>query len=510
MNLGYNQQNIEALFKQYLIAGIDSSPIQNNTLKNYLSDVRHFLGWLNFYVKKINQNNQRNFFSFIDKNALESYKIYLIQGNIPVKTINRRLSTVRKFCQFCLSSKLLKEDPTKELRNVSISAPKNFTEINTANVDFIQQKPIQSLKSPTSTPSPFLFQNKKHLKKNSVLIALFILCLFLISSLLIIQAKKNKKSFLTASTLPIKEAKILQFQGRLTDSLGNPQQGTTSIEFKLYDKITGGNKLYSSGSCLITTDKTGSFSVVIGKDCGTKIDNSIFVETPSLYLGTTVNKDIEMTPRQQIGNVDFANNSQKLQGYSLADVNNKNPGASQGAGINTIPIINQAGNLVIAAFNPKLWSTSGTFKLQGQTLTLTTNSGSSGDITISPDKGGNIIFNSGNIGIGTKNPADFELEIEGNIGPHSNSTYNLGSVDLRWKKIYVDEIIGSDSGIQGYWQRNSNALSPINNTDDFLLGGEATSSALIKLAGSINGNSFFNNGNLGVGTTTPQEKISLG
>ncbi|KKT65657.1 MAG: hypothetical protein UW60_C0039G0010, partial [Candidatus Woesebacteria bacterium GW2011_GWA2_44_33] len=53
----------------------------------------------------------------------------------------------------------------------------------------------------------------------------------------------------------------------------------------------------------------------------------------------------------------------------------------------------------------------------------------------------------------------------------------------------------------GFWQRNSGALSPTNITDDILVGATATTSALIKLTGTSDGNSWINTGNFGIGTT---------
>ena len=51
--------------------------------------------------------------------AINEYKSYLSENNIPHKTINRRLSTVRKFCSFCISQGWLKENPAKQVTNIT-------------------------------------------------------------------------------------------------------------------------------------------------------------------------------------------------------------------------------------------------------------------------------------------------------------------------------------------------------------------------------------------------------
>jgi len=61
----------------------------------------------------------------------------------------------------------------------------------------------------------------------------------------------------------------------------------------------------------------------------------------------------------------------------------------------------------------------------------------------------------------------------------------------------------------GFWQRNSGALSPTNITDDILVGATATTSALIKLTGTSDGNSWINTGNFGIGTTAPGQKLDV-
>ncbi len=132
----YNLYNLEASFKEYLLAGIKKTQIdtkdENETrektrkellpvsVKNYLSDIRHFFGWLILYFKSNNVRveSETTITQFITQNVISEYKSYLTENNIPHKTINRRLSTVRKFCSFCISQGWMKENPAKKIGNV--------------------------------------------------------------------------------------------------------------------------------------------------------------------------------------------------------------------------------------------------------------------------------------------------------------------------------------------------------------------------------------------------------
>jgi site-specific recombinase XerD len=125
MDQGYNLYNLEALFKNYLNAEINS----RITIKNYLSDLRHFIGWAilklpreawSHSAGKIEEITSEEFVSLIESQLIEEYKQYLITNNIPPKTINRRLSTLRKFFAFCISQGWRKDNPAKKVANYGV------------------------------------------------------------------------------------------------------------------------------------------------------------------------------------------------------------------------------------------------------------------------------------------------------------------------------------------------------------------------------------------------------
>lgn len=109
----YNLDNFEAGFREFLIL----EKVAPVTLKNYLSDLRHFLGWIvsEFRVRKLEFR-----IDVIDINFILSYRNYLSQNQIPLKTINRRLSTLRKFFSFCILQGWITKNPTKHITNIAL------------------------------------------------------------------------------------------------------------------------------------------------------------------------------------------------------------------------------------------------------------------------------------------------------------------------------------------------------------------------------------------------------
>lgn len=95
-----------------------------NTVKNYLVDLNHFLAWLELTLRGQNIALDRSlpelFSRYFEPNYLAKYKNYLVQNQLPVATVNRRLSTLRTFGGFCLSQAWIKENPAKKLTNVGL------------------------------------------------------------------------------------------------------------------------------------------------------------------------------------------------------------------------------------------------------------------------------------------------------------------------------------------------------------------------------------------------------
>lgn len=107
--------------KKNFINYLDKLGITPATHKNYRSDLNHFTGWLILKVRSFGSfiENLTEGVPFLNKNISAEYKNYLIENNIPVKTINRRLSTLRHFSKFTVQSNLCDSDFMEEIENVS-------------------------------------------------------------------------------------------------------------------------------------------------------------------------------------------------------------------------------------------------------------------------------------------------------------------------------------------------------------------------------------------------------
>ena len=84
-----------------------------------MADLNHFFFWL---AKKTGIKHQivgKAIFGLFTLETIEEYKQDLLKENTPLSTINRRLSTLRKFGQFGLKQGWLKENPADKVANVN-------------------------------------------------------------------------------------------------------------------------------------------------------------------------------------------------------------------------------------------------------------------------------------------------------------------------------------------------------------------------------------------------------
>lgn len=104
-------------FENYLLL----LKISSKSLKNYKSDVNHFLNWAASKLKELGSyvNNLEELTPFLDRSIVSNYIDSLKSNSIPVRTINRRLSTLRHLSKFLTSVEALDSDFTLGIRNVN-------------------------------------------------------------------------------------------------------------------------------------------------------------------------------------------------------------------------------------------------------------------------------------------------------------------------------------------------------------------------------------------------------
>lgn len=94
--------------------------LSKNSIRFYKSDLSHFTAWVISKVKGLGviAENLQEAVPFLEPSLAFDYKKSLSENNAAVKTINRRLSTLRKFSQFLFESKAISVDFAKEVENI--------------------------------------------------------------------------------------------------------------------------------------------------------------------------------------------------------------------------------------------------------------------------------------------------------------------------------------------------------------------------------------------------------
>jgi hypothetical protein len=112
---------------------------------------------------------------------------------------------------------------------------------------------------------------------------------------------------------PVPPPMVINYQGYLTDSSGNPINDTLEMTFLIYDTAEGGTPLWQETHPSVTVTD-GLFNVLLGS-----IDpNYVSYLSGETYLGIKIGSDTEMTPRQRMTHVAYAWRAEKAQNaYAL-------------------------------------------------------------------------------------------------------------------------------------------------------------------------------------------------
>lgn len=205
-------------------------------------------------------------------------------------------------------------------------------------------------------------------------------------------------------------------------------------------------------------------------------------------------------------------NTNGVLGYLGADPSSYNSGAIhlyQNFGANSV--ISANGSSYLMGGNVGIGTTSPTAPLHINTgyannAALIVNNLNSGDLFVASASGA------------TK----FEVTNAGFLLPGTTNTQDIGSTSLQWRNIYGQNIYQNGILMSQYWQRNLGALSPLNITDDLLIGATATTTAQFSVSNiaknqaiaSLSGNLIVmaNNGwggNVGIGTINPNSNLEV-
>lgn len=104
-------------FENYLL---NSIKISKKSLKYYRSDLSHFVGWIFLKIKTLGilADDFNQAIPFLSHDLLAEYKSFLTSNKVALKTINRRLSTLRHFSKYLVLEDIMQFDFMDNIVNV--------------------------------------------------------------------------------------------------------------------------------------------------------------------------------------------------------------------------------------------------------------------------------------------------------------------------------------------------------------------------------------------------------
>lgn len=109
---------------------------------------------------------------------------------------------------------------------------------------------------------------------------------------------------------------LINYQGRLSDSSGNPLTGSYNVTFRIYDALTAGNLIWSETQNGVVVNK-GLFCVLLGSVTSLNAAFNI-----PYYLEIQVGSEV-MSPRQQITSAGYAIRAEKAESADALNVPGK-------------------------------------------------------------------------------------------------------------------------------------------------------------------------------------------
>ncbi len=205
----------------------------------------------------------------------------------------------------------------------------------------------------------------------------------------------------------------VSYQGILTDANGVVVDGTVNLTFKLYEAETEGIAVWTETQNGVTVSD-GIFNVILGS-VG---DSGITIPFDRQYwLGVTVGEQPELTPLIQLTASPYSLNARSVADNAVTSV--------KIAGGQVVKSINSLKDDVILTPGANVTITS-----SDNTLTISAEGAAGGDGHSLDAADGSptdavYVDNDGKVGIGTTDPDDGKLEVNGEI--------STGRGGLRWK-----------------------------------------------------------------------------
>jgi hypothetical protein len=296
---------------------------------------------------------------------------------------------------------------------------------------------------------------------------------------------------------------LINYQGMLTDNGGNPLNGSYDLTFSIYSVSTGGTNIWTeSHSGIVVED--GLFSIMLGSD--TPIPSSVF-EGAERYLGIKVGADPELTPRTRLTSVGYAYLAEKAvsDGDWTISGDNIYSTLSGNVGIGAVPPtekLDVAGTAKVTGFKMPTGASAGYVLTSDGSGVGTWQAAPAGEVggsgtenyipkfTSSSEIGNSVIYQSGSkIGVGTTTPSGKVHITDGTDGVIVIDGTTRGAV------IFGDNNDGSNS--KYHYIRSEG--------DKLYMG--AVNDGFTSWTNSFT--MLRSNGYIGLGTTTPAEKLHV-
>jgi len=300
---------------------------------------------------------------------------------------------------------------------------------------------------------------------------------------------------------------MINYQGRLTGASGSALDTTVSMTFTIYDDSTGGSPKWSETHSAVVVTK-GLFNVLLGGVI--PVADSVFDNAPR-YLGITISTNPEISPRTQLISVPYAYRARRAD---TAAVSLSGPAGQDGwtDDGNSVRLTSGSDNVGIGTSSPTekldvtgniaasgMITSGGSLSIDGANDKITA---SGGEVDFDDDN----IVTTGYVGIGEypSLATETRLEIKGTSDAATSLIGIYHETSAPWHLAYpVLEVYNDTYGYTPFTLTGGGVI--IQRTSSGSKGREA-GVVVNRIDPEI---TYFNGGNVGFGTETPEARIDI-